>query len=111
MPYIIWPGDHRDADFSDSAAQAHHRYGGCYACCAACNYVTHQCHFCGENLNHDSTESSGKRHWLSDCRPDLLPHWPGPDCTWPGDWCYGDQEKNGHRPDLRPPHLNDGPMA
>lgn len=95
MPYIIWPGDYRPGPIGP--IQEHHRYGGCYECCDACNYSTHRCHFCGTSLNHDSTEYGGERHWLSDCRPDLILHWPGPDCTCPGDWCYADQEENGHR--------------
>lgn len=53
--------------------------------------TTHQCHFCGtwidEGLDHDynafDDEGNRKRHWLSDCRPDLVEHEIGPLCTWP----------------------------
>jgi hypothetical protein len=40
-----------------------------------------QCHFCGEYVK-DGKESDGKRHWLSDCRPDLIEHEIGDTCTW-----------------------------
>lgn len=42
----------------------------------------HHCHFCGEYLDADSKDSQGRRHWLSDCRPDLTEHEKGPLCTW-----------------------------
>lgn len=29
--------------------------------------------------------STKKRHWLSDCRPDLVEHEPGETCTWSED--------------------------
>lgn len=41
-----------------------------------------QCHFCGEYVN-DGLDPKGERHWLSDCRPDLVQHEVGPLCTWP----------------------------
>ncbi len=41
----------------------------------------HQCHFCGEYVKYGYT-IPGKRHWLSDCRPDLVEHEIGPLCTW-----------------------------
>lgn len=41
----------------------------------------HQCHFCGEYVK-DGKDPEGKRHWLSDCRPDLVEHEIGPLCTW-----------------------------
>ena len=28
------------------------RHGICYHCCEACNYDNHDCHFCGDSLNH-----------------------------------------------------------
>ena len=59
--------------------------GHCFYCCDLCNYDRHLCHFCGENLNHNSyAYRDGKkvRHWLSDCRPDLVEHEEGPACTW-----------------------------
>lgn len=42
----------------------------------------HKCHFCGEDVK-DGKDPKGNRHWLSDCRPDLVEHEIGPDCTWP----------------------------
>jgi hypothetical protein len=49
--------------------------------------TTHQCHFCGtyvrEGYEHDFDERGNrKRHWLSDCRPDLVEHEIGELCTW-----------------------------
>lgn len=41
----------------------------------------HQCHFCGEYVK-DGKEIDGTRHWLSDCRPDLVKHEIGELCTW-----------------------------
>lgn len=41
----------------------------------------HQCHFCGEYVNNGHT-AAGYRHWLSDCRPDLVEHEIGEICTW-----------------------------
>lgn len=50
---------------------------------------THHCHFCGTLLrNGVELAAPHKRHWLSDCRPDLTAHILGALCTWPGDWCY-----------------------
>lgn len=42
---------------------------------------SHQCHFCGTFVR-NGVESGGARHWLSDCRPDLVAHEPGETCTW-----------------------------
>lgn len=42
----------------------------------------HSCHFCGTYVNKDGYEHSGKRHYLSDCRPDLVEHEIGETCTW-----------------------------
>lgn len=44
----------------------------------------HTCHFCGTYVNKEGYETSGEkeRHWLSDCRPDLVEHEIGPICTW-----------------------------
>jgi hypothetical protein len=39
------------------------------------------CHFCGTNVA-DGHDINGHRHWLSDCRPDLVAHEPGETCTW-----------------------------
>lgn len=44
--------------------------------------AAHQCHFCGEWVVSGIECSTGDRHWLSDCRPDLVRHEPGPLCTW-----------------------------
>lgn len=41
----------------------------------------HSCHFCGTQTRY-GVEVNGKRHWLSDCRPDLVEHEIGSDCTW-----------------------------
>lgn len=63
----------------------HLKAGNCYRCCDRCNYDRHTCHFCGEELDHNGNawEKGEKvRHWLSDCRPDLVEHEPGPTCTW-----------------------------
>lgn len=78
-------------------AEEHAKYNGCYECCNKCNYATHICHYCGEDLTHNSYEvgDNTKRHWLSDCRPDLLPHEKGETCTWAyKDQCYGNHETN-----------------
>lgn len=55
-----------------SCRPEHDDLGGCYNCCERCNYDQHICHFCGERLRHNSTEYNGLRHFLSDCRPDLI---------------------------------------
>ena len=60
-----------------------HVWVSLYETCSACNYGNHRCHFCGEDLDHESFVSGGRRHWLSDCRPDLVEHEPGSLCTWP----------------------------
>jgi hypothetical protein len=60
----------------------------------------HNCHFCGTFII-DGKETNGERHWLSDCRPDLVKHEIGDKCTWPykreegkeTESCYGYQEK------------------
>lgn len=73
----------------------------------------HQCHFCGTYVK-DGKESNGERHWLSDCRPDLVEHEIGEKCTWsyrrtiPGtkkeDTCYA--YENGKHEKFH----SDGPM-
>lgn len=45
--------------------------------------MTDACYFCGTYTNAEGYESNGSRHWLSDCRPDLVQHEIGPLCTWP----------------------------
>lgn len=42
----------------------------------------HTCHFCGANVNKKGYEHDGNRHFLSDCRPDLVEHEIGDTCTW-----------------------------
>ncbi len=42
----------------------------------------HQCHFCGEYVDIAGLDAQGKRHFLSDCRPDLVEHEIGELCTW-----------------------------
>lgn len=75
----------------------HEKFGACYQCCIYCDHDTHNCHFCGTSLTHNSYDHDGRRHWLSDCRPDLLPHQPGELCTWgyrnPSE-CYANHEEN-----------------
>lgn len=51
------------------------------------------CHFCGEELTEDSFDYAGRRHWLSDCRPDLVEHEEGPLCTWGPKGCYAFQDE------------------
>jgi hypothetical protein len=43
----------------------------------------HTCHFCGTEVKdgYEDVEKT-KRHWLSDCRPDLAEHEQGDFCTW-----------------------------
>lgn len=68
------------------------------------------CHFCGtyvlagHEYNKETREWDGERHWLSDCRPDLVEHEPGELCTWartqeitPGTPdCYAYQNRDTH---------------
>lgn len=42
----------------------------------------HTCHFCGEAVNKEGYSSGGIRHFLSDCRPDLVEHEISSLCTW-----------------------------
>lgn len=76
----------------------------------------HNCHFCGEYVS-DGLDHKGERHWLSDCRPDLVEHEPGELCTWRGDssdrsydcYAYQNRETNAWTND----HVHfytDGPM-
>lgn len=41
----------------------------------------HSCHSCGTEVK-DGYEYNGDRHFLSDCRPDLVEHEIGDTCTW-----------------------------
>lgn len=63
----------------------------------------HNCHFCGEYVA-NGYDVAGARHWLSDCRPDLVEHEPDPDkCSWwykkdresEGPYCYAFQKREG----------------
>lgn len=42
------------------------------------------CHFCGTFVvnGYEIGPNRRNRHWLSDCRPDLVEHEPGELCTW-----------------------------
>lgn len=42
----------------------------------------HTCHFCGEYVNKEGFDPRRERHYLSDCRPDLVEHEIGETCTW-----------------------------
>jgi len=44
------------------------------------------CHFCGTFVvnGYEIGLNRRNRHWLSDCRPDLVEHEPGELCTWHG---------------------------
>lgn len=42
----------------------------------------HNCHFCGEYVSKRGYDPKGERHYLSDCRPDLVEHEIGELCTW-----------------------------
>jgi hypothetical protein len=107
-------------------AEDHEKFGGCYRCCDDCNFNIHRCHFCGSDLTHNSYSSeknaeTGKwelqRHWLSDCRPDLVEHTPGPLCTWPhlsenreAHSCYAYND-HGTWTDKHEHFYTDGPMT
>lgn len=77
----------------------------------------HHCHFCGDSVK-DGVGVDGKRHWLSDCRPDLVEHEPGPTCTWwnvveggPNCYAYQDMDTKGHPWTKEHKHFyKDGPM-
>ncbi len=65
-----------------------------------------------------SFDFSGHRHWLSDCRPDLVEHEIGEACTWSSDpavpyerRCYAYLDE---RRQVTPNHVHfyaDGPMV
>lgn len=42
----------------------------------------HTCHFCGDDVSKRGYGYDGTRHYLSDCRPDLVEHEIGEICTW-----------------------------
>lgn len=55
----------------------------------------HNCHFCGEFVSGGFTVRAEEKHWLSDCRPDLVQHEPGPTCTW---WYWVEMYEGPHQP-------------
>jgi hypothetical protein len=74
----------------------------------------HQCHFCGEDVK-DGKDPKGNRHWLSDCRPDLVQHEPGKVCTWASTRsdlnCYAYQRRSDNTWTSEHEHFYpDGPM-
>lgn len=74
----------------------------------------HTCHFCGENVK-DGLDPEGKRHWLSDCRPDLVEHEIGETCTWhglnsEGADCYAYQNRDRKWTSEHKYFYEDGPM-
>lgn len=79
----------------------------------------HPCHFCGTEVK-DGKEYNGARHFLSDCRPDLVQHEIGPLCTWAhqrGDGktkenqtCYAYQNPDKEWTDKHEHFYPDGPM-
>lgn len=81
----------------------------------------HTCHFCGQDVK-DGLEPSGKRHWLSDCRPDLVEHEIGKLCTWPPTGnaqlddelgrpnCYAYENHEGEWTEEHSHFYKDGPM-
>jgi hypothetical protein len=60
--------------------------------------------------------STKKRHWLSDCRPDLVEHDPGETCTWHNckdleQDCYAYQDRHTLKWSTEHKHFyTDGPM-
>ena len=74
---------------------------------------THQCHFCGEWVYDGKSTETGERHWLSDCRPDLVEHEVGELCTWHdanGHTCYAYQASDRTWGDEHKHFYSDGPM-
>lgn len=77
----------------------------------------HHCHFCG-TLVKAGYESNGARHYLSDCRPDLVAHEIGEICTWDYDTnrpnnrrCYAYQNRDTMQWENEHIHFySDGPM-
>lgn len=83
----------------------------------------HNCHFCSD-LVKNGLDTKGERHWISDCRPDLVEHEPGKLCTWYG-WgepdnrpgkakgknCYAYQNRDTYKWEDEHIHFyTDGPM-
>lgn len=83
-----------------------HKWVNNYSDCELCNHDAHNCHFCGEPLDHESFDRSNNLHNAKFCRPDVFEHEEGPLCTWPytGDFeldkklglpgCYWDHINN-----------------
>lgn len=76
----------------------------------------HHCHFCGADVK-DGKDLKGNRHWLSDCRPDLVEHVPGEACTWHNietvedKNCYAYQDRDTRKWGTEHKHFyEDGPM-
>jgi hypothetical protein len=76
----------------------------------------HTCHFCGDDVK-DGKDLQGNRHWLSDCRPDLVEHEPGETCTWHNMTtigeknCYAFQDRETNKwTDEHKHFYKDGPM-
>jgi hypothetical protein len=79
----------------------------------------HTCHFCGD-LVKDGKDAKGERHWLSDCRPDLVEHEIGDTCTWAykraqmgreNETCYAYQDRDTNKWTNEHKHFyKDGPM-
>lgn len=87
----------------------------------------HTCHFCGTSVNQKGYEGNGERHFLSDCRPDLVEHEIGDICTWafrrkdinleglatifPENYiCYAYEDKEGNWTSEHIHFYKDGPM-
>ena len=81
----------------------------------------HTCHFCGTEISKDGKEYDGTRHYLSDCRPDLVQHEIGDTCTWAyrrkeegfkeNDTCYAYQDRETRKwTDEHKHFYPDGPM-
>ena len=90
----------------------------------------HTCHFCGEYVKEGyEDKEKTKRHFLSDCRPDLVEHEIGDLCTWSylrkpefntnkitglphseSDLCYAYQDPDRKWTDEHKYFYKDGPM-
>lgn len=88
----------------------------------------HPCHFCGDSVNREGYDPKGDRHFLSDCRPDLVEHVIGETCTWAfrrspeyqksdheepypeNRICYAYQDNNRNWTDEHKHFYRDGPM-
>lgn len=78
-------------------AETKHKWVNKYEECDQCNYGTHRCIMCGDELDHESYDTEGNLHDVPFCRPDLVEHEPGPTCTWSHYnpmQCYWDHANN-----------------